>query len=34
MGDQVPTDTLIAGENVQSVTTETEANTDTVEQKL
>ena len=32
MGDQVPTDTLIAGENVQSVTTETEANTDTVEQ--
>ena len=32
MGDQIPTDTLIAGENVQSVTTETEANTDTVEQ--
>lgn len=31
MGDQIPTDTLIAGENVQSVT-ETEANTDTVEQ--
>lgn len=32
MGEQIPTDTLIAGENVQSVTTEAEADTNTVEQ--
>ena len=32
MGEQIPTDTLVAGENVQPVTTETEANTNTVEQ--
>ena len=27
MGEQIPTDTLIAGENVQSVSTDTEAET-------
>jgi len=32
MSEEITTDTLIAGENVQSVTTETEAKTDTVEQ--
>lgn len=32
MSEEITTDTLIAGENVQSVTTETEAKTDSVEQ--